>query len=97
MAQMGSQQDDAMSSERKTDTNLSSPQKRGRGRPPKSENTKRTRNQAKAEELDVIPKCHVFFPTEDEFQDFMGYLTKCEQQVKSDGIFKVSGARILLC
>jgi len=44
MAQIGSQQDDAMSSERKTDTNLSSPQKRGRGRPPKSENTKRTRN-----------------------------------------------------
>jgi jmjN domain len=37
----------------------------------------------------VIEKCHVFFPTEDEFQNFMGYIEKCEKQVHSDGVFKV--------
>ena len=55
-----------------------SPQKRGRGRPPKDPFAKRTRKQAKAEELDQIGKCRVFFPTEDEFLDFMGYVIKCE-------------------
>ena len=70
--------DEMPSYERKTDTKPSSPQKRPRGRPPKDPLSKRTRKQKKAEELDQITKCRVFFPTEEEFADFAGFITYCE-------------------
>ena len=67
-----------------------SPSKRSRGKLPKDQLVKQTRKQAKAKELDQIEKVSVFFPSEEEFADFMGYVIKCEALVKSEGIFKVS-------
>lgn len=39
--------------------------------------------------LKDIPFCMVFRPTEKEFEDFAGYMEKCDQICKT-GIFKVS-------
>lgn len=38
--------------------------------------------------LEEIPFCDVFYPTQQEFSDFQGYLEKCVTKAKS-GIFKV--------
>ncbi len=38
--------------------------------------------------LDNIPHCDVFYPNEEEFKNFVRYVTKC-QKITKCGIFKV--------
>ena len=39
--------------------------------------------------FEEINYCETFYPTEQEFQDFKGYVTRCESLAKS-GIIKVT-------